>query len=560
MKTSSLFYSLVGLSYFFAIISLYYQFPGLAGSDGLLPVDSFVNSFRKRHPMTVVDSLWNFHSLLFVAPDLYVTTDALVEFVFCVGLSVSVAISIGCHNSILFAIVWICFRTIRDACQTFTSFQWDILLLESGFLCILSTPLLSFRTGNYTSRIFNWCFRFLAFKLMLQAGVVKLQSQCPTWEGLSALEYHFATQCLPTYIGWYAHQLPPFLLRLSVAVTLIIEVPATVLLIFPLVRVRRIGCILQWLLQFVIFITGNYNYFNILTAVLMIKVWESDDVTIAPAGNTLINSNISTSITKTSENNLNGFFALFLDSLFSRLTIFFRVVDSRGPFSAIKFFCQNCEISSTFRLLEIMATVLFLAASSVYFISFVDDSRFEWWRGDWFRWKLPWKELQGHLSCWVIVCVSAVILFILSEWSHAFRVIQYQHSYQHQRATYGWYRCLITSLRAVRLFAVGIVAMSWIWLASLTFSTVCDVSPLYVVQLPQHWVDQASQVAAVSSYGLFRRMTGVGNLNAKQQQKQNLEIKRRWNSTYEPSLVARPEIVIEGLDAKTKKWVEIEFR
>lgn len=39
-----------------------------------------------------------------------------------------------------------------------------------------------------------WLVRFLLFRLMFAAGVVKLTSQCPTWWGLTALNYHYETQ------------------------------------------------------------------------------------------------------------------------------------------------------------------------------------------------------------------------------------------------------------------------------------------------------------------------------------------------------------------------------
>lgn len=33
-------------------------------------------------------------------------------------------------------------------------------------------------------------------------------SQCPTWWGLTALNYHYETQCIPTPLAWFVHQLP----------------------------------------------------------------------------------------------------------------------------------------------------------------------------------------------------------------------------------------------------------------------------------------------------------------------------------------------------------------
>ena len=106
------------------------------------------------------------------------------------------------------------------------------------------------------------------------SGVVKIQSDCPTWLNLTALEYHFATQCLPTPLAWYAHQLPPLMLRLSVAVTLLIEIPGALLLIAPFESWRNMGAQLQILLQVTIILTGNYNFFNLLTIALSLQCLE----------------------------------------------------------------------------------------------------------------------------------------------------------------------------------------------------------------------------------------------------------------------------------------------
>ena len=103
---------------------------------------------------------------------------------------------------------------------------------------------------------------------MLMSGVVKIQANCPTWQNLTALEFHFATQCLPGPLAWYAHQLHPLILRLSVAATLVIEVPMAFLLIAPFASMRSFGAKLQILLQIMILLTGNYNFFNLLTITL----------------------------------------------------------------------------------------------------------------------------------------------------------------------------------------------------------------------------------------------------------------------------------------------------
>ena len=158
---------------------------------------------------------------------------------------------------------------------TFYSFQWDILLLEAGWITALCyAPWKRHRDANSSSNIGKWPIRFLLFKLMFMSGVVKIQSECPTWLNLTALEYHFATQCLPSPLSWYAHQLPPLLLRFAVAITLFIEIPISLLLIAPIELWRKMGAKLQILLQITIILTGNYNFFNLLTIALCIPCFE----------------------------------------------------------------------------------------------------------------------------------------------------------------------------------------------------------------------------------------------------------------------------------------------
>ena len=165
--------------------------------------------------------------------------------------------------------------------QTFYSFQWDTLLLETGFITALCycdwwLPFGDDAMQSNFSHLGVWPLRFLLFKLMFMSGVVKLQANCPTWNNLTALEFHFATQCLPGPFAWYAHQLHPFLLRLSVAFTLLIEIPWALLVIVPLQNIRRFGSVFQIILQVIIILTGNYNFFNILTITLCLPCIEDD--------------------------------------------------------------------------------------------------------------------------------------------------------------------------------------------------------------------------------------------------------------------------------------------
>jgi len=55
------------------------------------------------------------------------------------------------------------------------------------------------------------------------SGAVKVTADCPTWKALTALEYHFASTCLPTAEARPHHSLPPALLRLATAIMSVCE-------------------------------------------------------------------------------------------------------------------------------------------------------------------------------------------------------------------------------------------------------------------------------------------------------------------------------------------------
>ncbi|NXD59689.1 LMF2 factor, partial [Corvus moneduloides] len=158
----------------------------------------------------------------------------------------------------------------------------DSLLLEAGFLAVLVAPLRLLRWGSPAWRphdaVTFWGVRWLLFRLMFASGVVKLTSRCPTWWGLTALTYHYESQCIPTPGAWLAHQLPVWLQKLSVVATYVIEVAVPPLFFAPLRRLRLFAFYCQVLLQVLIILTGNYNFFNALTIVLAFSLLDEEHV------------------------------------------------------------------------------------------------------------------------------------------------------------------------------------------------------------------------------------------------------------------------------------------
>ncbi|KAM9807497.1 lipase maturation factor 2a [Neosynchiropus ocellatus] len=265
--------------YLAAFVSLYLQIPGLYGNDGLLPV-----RWQLRYAgQTLMEQLLSLPTLLWFGPHLGLDSQTAMELLCLVGavLSLAAALVEALRDSVVFFCLWAVYLSMYQVGQVFLYFQWDNLLLEAGFLCILVAPLTIIRGSREVREhdpVTFWLVRWLLFRLMFASGVVKLTSRCPTWWGLTALTYHYETQCIPTPPAWFAHQLPVWWQKLSVVGTFVIEIAVPLLFFSPLRRLRLGAFYLQVLLQVLIILTGNYNFFNLLTLTLCLSLLDDQHV------------------------------------------------------------------------------------------------------------------------------------------------------------------------------------------------------------------------------------------------------------------------------------------
>ncbi|XP_059191994.1 lipase maturation factor 2a [Centropristis striata] len=277
--TRRMFLWSMAVIYLAAFVSLYVQIPGLYGNDGLLPARWQLRYSGK----SLWDQLLSSPTLLWLGPQLGIDTHTAMELLCLIGAALSLAATLveALRDSVVFFCLWALYLSMYQVGQVFLYFQWDNLLLETGFLCILVAPLTLIRGSRGVrehDRVTFWLIRWLLFRLMFASGVVKLTSRCPTWWGLTALTYHYETQCIPTPLAWYAHQLPVWWQKLSVVGTFVIEIAAPLLFFSPLRRLRLGAFYLQVLLQVLIVLTGNYNFFNLLTLALCLSLLDDQHV------------------------------------------------------------------------------------------------------------------------------------------------------------------------------------------------------------------------------------------------------------------------------------------
>ncbi|MGH7857227.1 MAG: lipase maturation factor family protein, partial [Candidatus Binatia bacterium] len=122
------------------------------------------------------------------------------------------------------------------------------------------------------NRVIVALFHWLLFRLMFSSGAVKLLSGDLAWRDLTALSVHYETQPLPTWAGWYVHQLPFAFHAVSAVLLFVIEL-AVPWLVFRR-GARSIACAILLLFQVLIAVTGNYGFFNLLTVGLCLLLLE----------------------------------------------------------------------------------------------------------------------------------------------------------------------------------------------------------------------------------------------------------------------------------------------
>ncbi|XP_060632321.2 lipase maturation factor 2 [Anolis sagrei] len=273
-----LFLAGLAAAFLAAFASLYLQAPGLYGKDGILPARKMLRFTGKSFWEQVRDA----PTLLWLAPHVGLDVEQGMELLCLLGtlLSFGALILEPLRDSLVFLALWALYFSLYQVGQVFLYFQWDSLLLEVGFLGVLVAPLhlLKWRSTAWRPHdgVTFWLVRWLLFRLMFASGVVKLTSRCPTWWGLTALTYHYETQCIPTPAAWFFHQLPVWFQKFSVVGTYVIEIAIPPLFFVPLRRLRLFAFYSQILLQVLITLTGNYNFFNLLTVVLCFSLLDDE--------------------------------------------------------------------------------------------------------------------------------------------------------------------------------------------------------------------------------------------------------------------------------------------
>jgi hypothetical protein len=244
-----------------AWVSLGAQVRVLIGSRGLLPAAELIESVRERHDLSFFDMptfAWWFHS------DGALRAGIVLGVVLCLGALFGVA------RRACFALSTLLYLSYVAATRDFLSFQWDNLLIECGFLA-------AFLRTDAPAPVAHFVFRLVLFKLYFESGIAKWGSPLHDWHDGSAMTYYYETAPLPTWVAWYAHNLPVWWHHLESRATLVLELVIPFGIFGPR-RVRLFTFVAFTLFQIVNAATANYGFFCYLALILHVFLLDDADV------------------------------------------------------------------------------------------------------------------------------------------------------------------------------------------------------------------------------------------------------------------------------------------
>ncbi len=250
-----LFERALALMYLVAFLAAANQFVPLLGERGLEPVGPFVRAVPFRASP----------SLFYLAP-----TDAAFRVAAGVGIAVALLQLVGfpllrnwALSATAWGVLWVLYLSFVNIGQTFYGFGWETLLLETGFVAM-------FAGGSRTEPniVFIWLLRWLLFRLMFGAGLIKIRGDA-CWRDLTCLDYYFETQPMPNPLSWYFHWLPAAVHHAGVIVNHLVELVAPFGYFLPQ-PVAGIAGLATIGFQLVLIASGNLSWLNWLTIVIAI--------------------------------------------------------------------------------------------------------------------------------------------------------------------------------------------------------------------------------------------------------------------------------------------------
>ncbi len=257
----------LALVYLLAFLVAAFQFRALAGENGLLPLDRYL----ERRDFREAPTLFQFWP-----------TDRAIGVAAWSGVALSVLALSGATDRfglvvsvVSWTALWVLYQSLVNAGQVFYGYGWESMLLETGFLAIFLGPM-----GVAAPAVVVFLLRWVQFRNMFGAGLIKLRGD-DCWRDLTCMDHHYETQPMPNPLSWVGHHLPKPLHRVSVAVNHVVEL-AVPFFYFAPQPVAGVAGLVTIGFQGWLMLTGNFAFLNFLTIVLAVPLLSAPMLSVLP--------------------------------------------------------------------------------------------------------------------------------------------------------------------------------------------------------------------------------------------------------------------------------------
>ena len=265
-----LFVRALGLIYFSAFYSLFFQIRGLIGPQGILPAGGYLRAVSQAS--LPYPHLWYAPTLL------WLSSGSRMLMALCwVGMIASMVLVLNFWPRAMLVVCFVCFLSFVAAAQDFSGYQSDGMLLEAGFICLFFVPP-GLRPGLGRNHPPSWASLFLLqwewLRIYFESGIAKLASGEPQWRNFTAMDEYYQNGPLPTWIGWYIQQLPHRFHAFTAGATLVMELGLIWMILLPR-RFRIILFLIVTCWEIGVISTANYAFLNYI--VLSLGILLIDD-------------------------------------------------------------------------------------------------------------------------------------------------------------------------------------------------------------------------------------------------------------------------------------------
>src|SRR5713101_3778490 len=269
-----IFLRALGLIYYSAFFSLFFQIKGLIGPHGVLPANEYLQAVAERFGHA---GYWYAPTLLWFSSSAHMVTG-----ICWAGMIASLLLVLNLWPRGMLAICFVSFLSFVSAAQDFSAYQSDGMLLEAGFIAMFFAPR-GWRPGwgeaSPPSRASLFLLIWEGFRIYFESGLAKIMGGDPQWRNFTALDEYYQNGPLPTWIGWYMQHLPHWFHAATAFGTLALELGLIWMMFLPQ-RIRILCFVILTPWQIGIILSANYTFLNYL--VLTLGILLLDDQIVLP--------------------------------------------------------------------------------------------------------------------------------------------------------------------------------------------------------------------------------------------------------------------------------------